>query len=421
MQRNLWLLYVALAGLAWGTYVPLIFYGGGELVRTPPTQFASRLLAILCVGVAYFLIGVLYPALYLLRLPPSHRPERSATGLLFSGLAGAAGALGAICVVFATSNARKAAEAAHLADPDTYKLYIAPLIFGLAPVINTLVSILWHPRKGKPWHFGFTPPHASLWLGIVLVALGAATVLYSKELSEKPGEHTHPATTGGLTSEIRGEGREQPSLGQQVLDGYTGAHPWLLYVTLAGLCWGTYVPLIFYGGSELGGSSSSRLAAILCVGVAYFILAVLVPGVYLWMTPPEQQPNWQSPTGLTFAGLAGAAGAIGAICVIFATKSAVDAARASGRPPATYKLYIAPLIFGLAPIINTLVSILWHPQRGDPFQFALVTPHYALWLGIVLVGAGAALVLYSKELSESGPSGGPKRVPSPAGQPTASS
>jgi hypothetical protein len=28
-------------------------------------------------------------------------------------------------------------------------------------------------------------------------------------------------------------------------------------------------------------------------------------------------------------------------------------------------------------------------------------PHWTLWVGIVLVGAGAALVLYSKELSES--------------------
>ena len=34
---------------------------------------------------------------------------------------------------------------------------------------------------------------------------------------------------------------------------------WLLYVALAGLSWGTYVPIIFYGGSELGGKANARL------------------------------------------------------------------------------------------------------------------------------------------------------------------
>src|SRR5262249_4193238 len=52
---------------------------------------------------------------------------------------------------------------------------------------------------------------------------------------------------------------------------------WLVYVALAGLAWGTYVPIIFYGGSELGGKASSRFMAILCVGAAYFIIGVLLP------------------------------------------------------------------------------------------------------------------------------------------------
>src|SRR5437899_5793209 len=95
---------------------------------------------------------------------------------------------------------------------------------------------------------------------------------------------------------------------------------WLVYVALAGLAWGTYVPLIFYGGGELGGKPSSRLLAILCVGVAYFVLAIVVPGIILATTPSESQPKWDSSTGLIFSGLAGAAGAVGAICVIFATQ-----------------------------------------------------------------------------------------------------
>ncbi|HTU20981.1 MAG TPA: hypothetical protein VMG10_23215 [Gemmataceae bacterium] len=182
-----------------------------------------------------------------------------------------------------------------------------------------------------------------------------------------------------------------------------GKYEWLFWVGLAGLSWGTYVPLIFYGGSELGGKPASRIMAILCVGVAYMLIGVVFPLIYLYgLTPAEQRPE-PNGNGLLFSGLAGAAGAVGAICVIFATKSAIAAAqaiKAEGGTAVNYKLYIAPLIFGLAPVINTLVSIVWHPRAGHPLHFGLVMPSWKLWLGIFLVGAGAALVLYSKEQAE---------------------
>src|SRR5437016_4433349 len=132
---------------------------------------------------------------------------------------------------------------------------------------------------------------------------------------------------------------------------------WLFYVALAGLSWGTYVPLIFYGGNELGGKPGSRFMAILCVGIAYFVIAVLFP-LYAFFSKWYEWPEVTA-TGLTFSALAGVAGAVGALCVIFATKSAVESATAQGLDKATYRLYIAPLIFGLAPVINTLVSIMW--------------------------------------------------------------
>jgi hypothetical protein len=176
---------------------------------------------------------------------------------------------------------------------------------------------------------------------------------------------------------------------------------WLLWVGLAGLAWGTYVPLIAYGGSELVGKPGSlgpRVMAVLCVGMAYFVIGVLFP-LYLFLSKQVEWPMLTR-TGTVFSGLAGAAGALGAICVIFATKSAIDSARSAGLNPASYKLYIAPLIFGLAPVINTVVSVLWHPEKGEPFHFGLEIPGWKLWLGIVLVGAGAALVLFSKEEAE---------------------
>ena len=130
--------------------------------------------------------------------------------------------------------------------------------------------------------------------------------------------------------------------------------PWWGYVVLAGLSWGTYVPIIFYGGTELTtrpGTIGGRLASILCVGVAYFMMAVVVP-VVLMSTRDDARPEWKT-NGLIFSGLAGVMGAVGAICVIFASKAAVDAAKLEGVNPATYRIYIAPLIFCLAPMINT--------------------------------------------------------------------
>jgi hypothetical protein len=171
---------------------------------------------------------------------------------------------------------------------------------------------------------------------------------------------------------------------------------WLVYVALAGLSWGTYVPIIFYGGNELGRAPNARLMAILCVGLAYFVIGVMFP-LFMFLTGQYTWPNLK-PTGLVFSSLAGVAGAVGAICVIFATKAATAAAPPDN--PAAYRVFIAPLIFSLAPIINTLVSTVWHPRAGEWFHFELKSPHPILWVGIVLVAAGAGLVLYAKELAE---------------------
>lgn len=174
--------------------------------------------------------------------------------------------------------------------------------------------------------------------------------------------------------------------------------PWWGYVILAGLAWGTYVPIIFYGGTELStrpGTIGGRLASILCVGVAYFVLAVMIP-VALMSLRDDAAPNWKM-NGLFFSSLAGVMGAVGAICVIFASKAAVDAAKLDGIDPATYRVFIAPLIFCLAPLINTILSLVWHPKPDNPFHFGFEPPGWKLPVGIVLMAAGVFLVLKSKE------------------------
>jgi hypothetical protein len=184
-----------------------------------------------------------------------------------------------------------------------------------------------------------------------------------------------------------------------------GKYEWLGYVAIAGLAWGTYVPIIFYGGFELGGKPNSRLMAILCVGVAYFLVGVLLPlALFATGVFPLPKAEEMRTVGLVFSGLAGVAGAVGAIGVIFATKSAIRAASQAGLPTSTYRVFIAPLIFGLAPVINVLIASVWHPvvpgKPHDWARFSFHMPHPLLWVGIIFVGVGAALVLYSKELTE---------------------
>lgn len=224
--------------------------------------------------------------------------------------------------------------------------------------------------------------------------------------------------------------------------------PWWGYVILAGLAWGTYVPIIFYGGQQLTPLNAQgapvgiggRLASILMVGAAYFVLGVLVP-VALMALRDDAQASWQM-TGVVFSALAGVAGAVGAICVIFASKAAVDEGRGDfekkeaalvasleradepAKPAldaelkahrgerakylASYRILIAPLIFSLAPLINTLLSLVWHPKTGDPFHFGFDMPSWHLPVGILFVAVGTFLVLYSKEAGEANKAAAPK-------------
>jgi hypothetical protein len=188
---------------------------------------------------------------------------------------------------------------------------------------------------------------------------------------------------------------------------------WLVYSVLAGLCWGTYVPFVQQGIQGLRGNS---LGSFLCVGVAYFLIAVLFP-IAMFYTG-EKAPDWNF-YGINFATLAGVAGALGALCVIFANRSARELAATEN---VDYRLYIGPIIFAMAPLLNTVVSLLWHPSPAKgAFAFGIEhLPSWKFFVGIVLTGAGTFLVLYSKEEAEKKPAApqahtahGPAAAPAP--------
>jgi drug/metabolite transporter (DMT)-like permease len=360
MKSRLWILPVVLAGLCWGTYVPLIAFGGKSLKDSYG--------AFLCVGVAYFLIAVLFP----LGVMAARRrwPVWKGSGVVYSTLAGVAGALGALCVIFATFEFKGP------------RLYVAPLIFALAPVINTVFSLFWHPDEGA-LTFGLprTKPHWTLYAGILLAGLGAGLVLYAKEATEaRAREVAEKEAREKKEHEAKDKGDSHASAEKPPAPP---AFLWVLPVVLAGLCWGTYVPLIAQGGKELKNS----YAAFLCVGVAYFLIAILFPVAVMLMR--DKWPAWNGP-GMTFSTLSGVAGALGALCVIFATFEF--------KGP---KLFVAPLIFALAPVINTVFSLFWHPDNANqPFGPPEVPPDLSLYFGIVAAGLGAGLVLFSKEYPE---------------------
>ena len=145
---------------------------------------------------------------------------------------------------------------------------------------------------------------------------------------------------------------------------------WVLFALGAALSWGMYGPMLHKGQVQLG----NPLRALLCVGVAYFLIGVLVPLVVLMSS--GQGLSGFNREGTTAATLAGALGALGAVCIIFSF-------RAGGSPT-----YVMPLVFGGAPLINVLYTMYQHPPKSE------VSP--MLYLGFLITAIGAGMVLYFK-------------------------
>jgi hypothetical protein len=142
---------------------------------------------------------------------------------------------------------------------------------------------------------------------------------------------------------------------------------WVIFVAGAVLSWGAYGALLHQGQTQLG----NPLKAMLCVGIAYFLIGVVVPVLAL---SAQGSLSGFNTNGLITATVAGALGAAGAACIIWAFK-------AGGLP-----VYVMPLVFGGAPIVNVLIGMTIHPPK------AAINP--MLYVGFLLASAGAAMVLY---------------------------
>jgi uncharacterized membrane protein len=146
---------------------------------------------------------------------------------------------------------------------------------------------------------------------------------------------------------------------------------WIVFALGAALSWGLYGPILHGGQVKLG----SPFRALLCVGLAYMIVGVLVPLLALAAQGQLDSRGWNS-AGFIQATAGGVLGAVGAVCIIYAFRS-------GGLPT-----YVMPLVFGGAPLVNVLFSMYLHPPK--------VAPNPLLWAGFALVAIGASLVLYFK-------------------------
>ena len=142
---------------------------------------------------------------------------------------------------------------------------------------------------------------------------------------------------------------------------------WVWFVAGAVLSWGLYGVSLHRGQLAIG----NPLKALLCVGIAYLLMAVLVPVATLGSQGELKDFNGN---GTLISTAAGALGALGAICIIFSFRA--------GASP----LYVMPLVFGGAPLVNVVATAMIHPPK--------VAPSPMLYVGFLLAAVGAGMVLY---------------------------
>ncbi len=319
---------IALTALCWGAYGPVLHFGREAM--------HSSLRPFMCVGAAYFLIAVLIPSLLLAR--GGERGGWTTKGVIWSLLAGAAGALGALGVILALGFGGK-------------PIYVMPLVFGGAPVVNTLLTAFMNRAFGQL--------KAPFLAGLLLVVTGAVTVLVFKPQAA-------PAAPTGQADVAAAETAAAPA--KPAVKKVERFVEILLATALALFSWGAYGPVLHRGQAAMGGS---RLRPLVCIGAAYFLIAVLVPLALLG--PMGDTGTWAF-GGTAWSLAAGALGALGALGTILAFTL-------GGKP-----FTVMPVVFGCAPVINTLTTLaLAHTPTSAVSPFFLA--------GLLVVAVGAATVL----------------------------
>lgn len=311
---------IALTILCWGTYGPILRMGQDGMSTVAGE--VARLRPFVCVGLAYCLIGVIVPAVWLYY--KGEKGDWTLKGIVWSLAGGALGAIGALGIVLAFTFGGAPA-------------YVMPLVFGGAPVINAFLTIYW---AGRAKEIG------PLFLaGLIMVVIGAVTVLVTGPHPPTPSAAESAAATMGVGSWIAR----------------------LLSIALAFISWGAYGPVLHKGQAAM---HHSRLRPLICVGLAYFVIAVIVP--YFFLGEMGENSSYLR-MGTIWALLGGACGAVGALGIILAFNY-------GGKP-----VFVMPLVFGGAPVVTTM----WSRHFNAGFL-----------AGLIVVIAGAVIVLVTAPKAE---------------------
>lgn len=183
-MKMTWLTYALMTVAFWGVYGVILHMGRGAMPGTPPNPSPegahAGLKAFLLVCVAYAAIGVIAALVLKGRGSNFSFSSSGITISLFAGLAGAAGALTLVLALGAASQAGYGALAATA---------VMPIVFGGAPVVNSIVSMVLHPPAKE--NFKSLPLFI---VGLVLAALGAVLVTKFAPVSSAPAKKTAAAS-----------------------------------------------------------------------------------------------------------------------------------------------------------------------------------------------------------------------------------
>ncbi len=156
----------------------------------------------------------------------------------------------------------------------------------------------------------------------------------------------------------------------------TQSQGWLFFSLITVGCWGLYGAFLHSGQMGMNDATNGRYKAFLCVGLAYFLTAVVAPLAMLLV----RGASWTfTGSGVGWSLLAGIVGAVGAFSVLLAFG-------AKGTPAV-----VMSIVFAGAPVLNAIYSLVLHPPAGGwsklPVPFVL---------GIVLAAVGGCLVTLYK-------------------------
>jgi hypothetical protein len=150
----------------------------------------------------------------------------------------------------------------------------------------------------------------------------------------------------------------------------------MLFAVCTALFWGVYGPLLQRGHHFMG--TEGRLRPFICVGFAYFLVAIVGPIIVMYATGIDRgaglMHGWTM-KGIVWSTLAGGVGALGAFTLLLAL--------GAGGAPST--IYVMPIVFGVAPVVSTFTSMYLNNMLGK------ISPFFAA--GLILVAAGAITIL----------------------------